>query len=366
MSPLDFSKRRLPWWVAFSGCTLVLASLLVATKTWSVESPTDNAVEQPPVVLEFSDRQLDRVLDYRKTIAKHSPGFAINPPLRLANSDHPIVVLQSPSRQVALGPRKVKTRIDDDSVVQIREHLRRLPEVISVELVGSEGRESMVAQKSGKVLSLCRTLSELPRLQTLLLRQQTGPLHDFYWKILCDCDELQNLVIGDLTDCDSESTKQFLKLQTIEFSDCRPELFVELVELETLEFVFIRAPVLMSHKVPEPIAIRIASAGQGHLKGFGSPLGGSIHPSLVRALARIHSLKSLSIEDIEPALTLEDLALIAEMPNLRQVQLMLPRADQASEAERARCRQLYSKIQRQAQLNVQIDLAASKVNSTER
>jgi hypothetical protein len=201
--------------------------------------------------------------------------------------------------------------------------------------------------------ALFRAISSLPRLERLDFSGMPGDIREEYLQAICKCKSLDTLGLGDISQADPACLANLSRLENLIVVDCRLEIFHALAKLPRFRRLYVRRPDAFSGEVSKDVAGSIAQL-DGRLKSYGNPLGRSVHPSLVRAMSKVKSLETLEIEDVDPPLTLEDVAAVAELPNLMifaEFWQVKGAAEQMTDQERERLKELHQSITERIRTN---------------
>ena len=320
---------------------LVLAIAVALVKVTMCVAPT---ARQPTSVQtkEFSDKDLDFLLARRKATAEQGM-LSLTPKLG-SECKIPMVVLDSPSRTVRLPARQVTVQLNVASAAEIGEALRDFPETDRLVIHMNEpSGDACFAKYDAKMARFFESIGSLPRLQLLHFHACNGMIRDEFVRSLTQCKSLQHLDLGDVSRIDVRILEAFTRLESLNVADCSPNVFEALARLPRIKVLFVRRPNALGVPIEASTAAHIAKL-DGKLESFGVPLSRPVHPSLVRALTSVRSLKRLEVEDIQPPIGEGELHAIGKLPNLMALELMLPHSHEVAEKERMRLWNQYGKI----------------------
>ncbi len=325
-------------------CLLLLA-LAVSNSSCGCSAATDpntnrrDDTDSTPLKLNYTDSELAGLLDRRSRLNVDAYA-SITPGLDVVGNSAPTIILQAPSRQVILRGRSLDGTLNRQSLTKLHEVLRDVPETIQISLKCTRLPLNRLDEGT---LAFFQSIAALPRLEEFRLHGFDGELHADYFRTLCKCRGLKLLFVGDLSQTDEAVLRDLEKLEFLDVADCRLEIFHVLARLPRIKSLFVRRPAVFSGEVTQEVAASIKQL-DGRLTNYGSPLGSPVHPSLVRALSAVSSLESLWVEDIDPALPLADLEAVANLKNLKLLELMQPLTGQATQQERTRFTERYFEI----------------------
>jgi len=227
------------------------------------------------------------------------------------------------------------------------------PEIVYI--LFERSYDSVWGRQDEGASALFRAISSLPRLEKLFFGGTRGDIREKYLQAICQCKSLDTLMLGDISQADPACLANLSHLESLTVGDCRLEMFHALAKLPRFRRLYVQRPDAFSGEVSKDVAGSIAQL-DGRLKSYGNPLGSSVHPSLVRAMSNVKSLEALEIEDVDPPLTLEDVAAVAELPNLMifaEFWQVRGAAGKMTDQERERLKEFHERIRETIRTNRQ-------------